>query len=370
MLGVFKYQLFNYDFSLPPPNYFTIYRNTIGIIESKGGINVEIFYGGKIYTMRRPNETVEAVLVQNGRIKEVGAYEELAPLATSFHPLHGKTMFPGFVDSHLHIIGLGEKLVRLQLGHCKTKEQLHKEIERALQQLSPGELLIGEGWSEYYLEQGDMLSLEDLDRYQNHPIILHRVCHHVLLCNRTALQIANVNQQTADVDGGKIGRNDDNSLNGYFYDEAMHLVTKAFVLEGENYVNYLTACINRAIKTMHQLGLVGGHSEDCSYYGHYLNVVKAYEQSVGKQKHFRVSILRHHKVFEQMLQDNIKDIAGFIEYGAMKIFADGSFGGSTAALLQPYEHEEDNRGLLIHSDEQFEQYIKVQEVRVKRLQFI
>ena len=317
-----------------------------------------MFFNGKIYTMQRPNETVEAVLIRNGRIKKVGTYKELAPMATSFHPLHGKTMFPGFVDSHLHIIGLGEKLVRLQLGHCKTKKHLHIEIEKALQRLSPGELLIGEGWSEYHLDQGNMLTLEDLDRYLNNPIILHRVCHHVLLCNRTALQIANVNEQTPDVVGGKIGRNDDNSLNGYFYEEAMQLVTNAFILEGENYVGYLTACINRAIETMHQYGLVGGHSEDCSYYGHYMNVVKAYEQSVGKQKHFRVSILRHHKVFEQMVHDNIKDIPGFIEYGAMKIFADGSFGGLTAALLQPYKHEEDNRGLLIHSDEQFENYIK------------
>ena len=196
-----------------------------------------MFFGGKIYTMQRPNETVEAVSIQNGRIKKVGTYEELAPLATSFRPLHGKTMFPGFVDSHLHIIGLGEKLVRLQLGHCKTKEHLHIEIEKALQRVSPGEVLVGEGWSEYHLEQGDMLTLEDLDCYQNHPIILHRVCHHVLLCNRTALQIAYVNEQTPDVLGGKIGRNEDNSLNGYFYEEAMRLVTNAFVLEGEDYVS-------------------------------------------------------------------------------------------------------------------------------------
>ena len=318
---------------------------------------MEIFYGGKIYTMLHPNDSVEAVLIEKGRIVKIGAYEELAPLATSFHSIHGKTMFPGFVDSHLHIIGLGEKLIRLQLDHCETKEQLHIEIERALESLVPGELLVGEGWSEYNLLQEQMLTLDELDRYRDNPIILHRVCHHVLLCNRIALQIARVHAQTTDVIGGKIGRNNDNSLNGYFYDEAMSLVMNAFVMEGEKYVNYLTSCINRAVKMMHQFGLVGGHSEDCSYYGHYSNVVKAYAQSVGKHKHFRASILRHHKVFDQMMNDNIEDITGFIEYGAMKIFADGSFGGSTAALLQPYEQEGNNRGLLIHSDEQFESFI-------------
>ena len=101
---------------------------------------MEIFYGGKIYTMQQPNEIVEAVLIDSGRIVKVGVYDELAPLATSFHFLNGATMFPGFVDSHLHIIGLGEKLVRLQLHQCKTKEQLHIEIAKALKRLLPGEL--------------------------------------------------------------------------------------------------------------------------------------------------------------------------------------------------------------------------------------
>ncbi len=319
---------------------------------------MEIFYGGKIYTMLQPNETVEAVLIQNGRIIKVGDYVDLAPFATSFHPLNGNTMFPGFVDSHLHIIGLGEKLTRLQLNHCKTKDQLHIEIEKALKKLVPGELLIGEGWSEYNLEKGSMITIDELDRYKDNPVILYRVCHHVLLCNRVALQKARVNEQTPDVLGGIIGRDKEGRLNGYFYEEAMRIVTNAFVLEGEKYVNHLTACINRAVETMHQFGLVGGHSEDCSYYGHYSNVVKAYERSIGKYKHFRVSILRHHQVFKQMVDDKIKDITGFIEYGAMKIFADGSFGGSTASLLQPYEQDGGNCGLLIHSDEQFKSFIK------------
>ena len=320
---------------------------------------MELYYGGKIYTLIEQGQTVEAVLTRDGRIEKTGTYEELHTYATKIHNLQGAVMYPGFVDSHIHLIGLGEKLIRLQLSGCKTKEEMLLLIASKIKTLRPGEVLIGEGWNEYQLQGGEMLSLQDLDSFQDNPIILHRVCHHVCLVNSKAMELANVNCETPDVAGGKIGRNGDDSLNGYFYDEAINLISNAFVKDGEEYASYLAQCINRAVTVMHQYGLVGAHSEDCSYYGHYSNVINAYNESIGELKHFRVHLLRHHKVFEQMISSEISDVPGFIEYGAMKIFADGSFGGSTAALLQPYENEGDNRGLLIHSDELFESFIKL-----------
>ncbi len=320
---------------------------------------MELYYGGTIYTLVEDGQTVEAVLVRDGIIEKIGSYEELHPYATNIHHLQGAVMYPGFVDSHLHLIGLGEKLIRLQLSECKTKDEMLTFIATKIKTLQPGELLIGEGWNEYQLQDGEMLTIQELDSFQHNPIILHRVCHHVCLINSKAMELAGINNETPDVAGGKIGRTEDGSLNGYFYDEAMNLVTSAFVKDGAEYTQYLAQCINRAVSVMHQYGLVGAHSEDCSYYGHFSNVINAYNQSIGELKHFRVHLLRHHKVFEQMINANLTDVPGFIEYGAMKIFADGSFGGSTAALLEPYENEGDNRGLLIHSNEQFESFIKV-----------
>ena len=320
---------------------------------------MDLYFGGTIYTMQKEGETVEAVLVRDGIIQKTGNYEELYTYATKIHNLQGAVMYPGFVDSHIHLIGLGEKLIRLQLSDCKTKDEMLSLIASEIKTLRPGELLVGEGWNEYQLQGGEMLSLQDLDAFHDNPIILHRVCHHVCFVNSKAMELAHINTDTAEVVGGKIGRHSDGSLNGYLYDEAMNLITSAFVKDGAEYSSYLAQCINRAVSVMHQYGLVGAHSEDCSYYGHYSNVINAYNQSIGELNHFRVHLLRHHKVFEQMIKSEITEISGFIEYGAMKIFADGSFGGSTAALLEPYENEGENRGLLIHSDEQFESFIKL-----------
>lgn len=69
-----------------------------------------LWTGGKIYTMAQVGETVEAVLVKEGEIVATGSVDSLSPHATSIQHLQGNVMYPGFVDSHLHIIGYGEKL--------------------------------------------------------------------------------------------------------------------------------------------------------------------------------------------------------------------------------------------------------------------
>ena len=320
---------------------------------------MELYFGGQIYTMLHEGEKVEAVLVHNGEIMRTGTYQALQHEASTFHNLRGKTMIPGLVDSHIHLIGYGEKLSRVQLGNAKSKEEIIKLLIKEQKNLSPNEWLIAEGWSEFNLEGKQMLSLQELDVITTNPTILHRVCHHVLLANSAALKLANITSETLNPSGGAIGRDSNGLPNGYFYDEATQLINNLIDTESLVYKQHLVQSMNAAIKQLHTYGVVGAHTEDCSYYGHYSNVLQAYQETIGQKKHFRTHLLRHHKVFEEMLHDQPKETDGFIEFGAMKIFADGSFGGSTAALLAPYKYEGTNCGLFIHTQEQFESYVKM-----------
>lgn len=320
---------------------------------------MELYFGGQIYTMRHEGEKVEAVLVHNGRIMRTGSFQSLQHEARTFHDLKGKTMIPGLVDSHMHLIGYGEKLKRVQLGDATTKNEIIERLMAEQEKLSPNEWLIAEGWNEFNIEGNEMLSLQELDAITTSPTILHRVCHHVLLANSDALKFGKITSETINPSGGVIGRLPNGVPNGYFYDEATQLISNLIQTEGTAYKQYLVQAMNAAIKRLHAYGIVGAHTEDCSYYGHYSNVLHAYDETIGKKKHFMVHLLRHHKVFEEMMAADHKEIEGFIEFGAMKIFADGSFGGSTAALLAPYKYEGTNCGLLIHAQEQFESYVKL-----------
>lgn len=319
----------------------------------------QLWTNGIIYTMEHEDEIVQAVLVEDGKIVVTGTLEDLQPLADEIIDLQGAVMYPGFVDSHLHMIGHGEKLKRLDLTKAKSSEELLQLIEQAASKLTDGQWLIGEGWNENQFVDGAIPTKQQLDAVTKNPIYLNRICHHVALCNSSALAIANVTETTEDIEGGKFGRDADGQLNGLLYEQAMNVISGKFQQNGEAYVDGLIHSLELAIQDMQRYGITGGHTEEMGYFGPYTNPLTAYHRTVGQRKHFRVNLLRHHSVFEQMILEKAAFDAPFIEPGAMKFYADGSFGGSTAALLEPYANDKGNRGMLIHTNEQVEQLVKL-----------
>ncbi len=107
-----------------------------------------LIYGGQIYTMATEGETVEAVLVSDDRIEKTGSYEELRQLADKEIDLAGRTMYPGLVDSHLHLIQHGEKLMRVDLSKIDSSDEMKQQLIRSTEGHSGDEWFIGEGWNE------------------------------------------------------------------------------------------------------------------------------------------------------------------------------------------------------------------------------
>lgn len=319
----------------------------------------QLWTNGTIYTMENEMETVNAVLVNNGKIQAVGSFEELQPLAEEIIDLQGATMYPGFVDSHLHMIGHGAKLQRLDLTTVKSADELLRVVGEVAATLKPGEWLIGEGWNENQFTDSRIPTRNELDAQSTNPILLNRVCHHVVLVNSAALAIGNVTNDTIDPEGGKIGRDPNGDLNGLLYEQATELVASALNKESEEYIQLLEKSLTLAVEDMLSHGLTGGHTEEMSYFGAYSLPLSTYNRVIGEKQNFRVNLLRHHHVFKEMMEQEAHFEGPFVEPGAMKIFADGSFGGSTAALLEPYANEEGNYGMLIHSNEQMEQLVQL-----------
>ncbi len=319
----------------------------------------KLWYGGTIYSMIHENETVEAVLVEAGRIIETGNYADLAPLADEKVDLQGAAMYPGFVDSHLHMIKQGEKLVRLDLSAATSKNEMLEMIKQAAEQLPLDEWLFGEGWNEHNFLNQEIPSLKELDAIRKAPIVLMRVCHHAILANSSAIAASGITNQTTSPSGGKIERNEQGELTGVFYEQAMSLITNTIPKSGEAYVMYLKKVLNLAINQMTSLGLTGGHTEDMAYFGDFMNPFRAFKELISKQHHFKVNLLRHHDVFEAMVEADLPYEDSFIEAGAMKIFLDGSLGAATAALTEPYADDAKNKGLLIYSDEEVIEMVKL-----------
>lgn len=319
----------------------------------------QLWYGGTIYTMEKENETVEAVLVDDGKITAVGSVEELRNHADKQIDLQGAVMYPGFVDSHLHMIFQGEKLIRLDLSKARSAEEMLEIVKEAAKTTPPDKWLLGEGWNENNFPNQRIPSIAELDDIRKEPILLTRVCLHVMLVNSEALAVGGITEDSQSPAGGEIGRDENGKLNGLLFEQAMNLVTNTLPKEGEAYIEYLTETLSLAIDNMLSFGLTGGHTEEMHYFGDFINPLTVYNRVIGEKQHFRVNLLRHHVVFEEMIKMNPTYSEPFVEPGAMKIFADGSLGGSTAALTKPYSDQPNNKGILIQTDEKMEKLIKL-----------
>ncbi|OES43388.1 amidohydrolase [Domibacillus iocasae] len=319
----------------------------------------QLWHNGIIYTMKQENETVEAVLVEEGKIIAVGSFNDLNEQAEERLDLQGAAMYPGFVDSHLHMVFQGETFVRLDLSKASSAEEMLAMVKEAAKTTPADKWLFGEGWSEQNFADQRIPTIEELDAIRKEPILLTRVCHHVVLGNAAALSAGGILEESKAPAGGEIGRNAEGTLNGLLYDKAIDPVTAAIPRKGEAYIDYLTEVVNLAVDQLLSYGLTGGHTEDMHYFGDYINPLTAFHRVIGEKHHFRVNVLRHHAVFQNMMEADVPFDEPFIEPGAMKIFADGALGGSTAALSKPYADQPDNKGLLIHTDDQLEGLVKI-----------
>ncbi|MGB3100602.1 MAG: amidohydrolase [Psychrobacillus psychrotolerans] len=307
-----------------------------------------LWTNGKIFTMKTEGDFVEAVLVEDGTIISTGFKKDLLPLADQMESLDGSVMYPGFVDSHIHLIGHGEKLSYLDLSSFTSISKIKEAIVGHIQNK---EWYVTEGWDDNKLKEGRPLTCMDIDFIEETAVVLKRVCRHILVANSKAMRLAGISKDTPNPTGGIIGKDERGELNGLFYDEAQRLITDYIPSPT---TDYLKEIITSSIEDLQTKGLTGVHSEDMAYYGHYNIPLQAYREVV--KSGFRVHLLRHHDVFEQM-QD--EEESAFIEFGAMKIFVDGSLGGRTALLSEDYADKPGERGIEVHSPEKLEDLVKL-----------
>ncbi|GGF06062.1 amidohydrolase [Halobacillus andaensis] len=318
---------------------------------------MELWYGGKIYTMKNEGDWVEAVVTKQGTIISTGCTQDLyAAYKKSIkveHDLKGAVMYPGFTDSHLHIIGHGERLMRLDLSFLKSAEEVLQALRQHAEQLMPGEWIIGDGWNENQWEDKRVIHRKELDQVSSeHPMMLTRVCRHALLANSKAMELAEVTKATEDPQGGVVVKDEEGQPTGYFLDQAQELIKQAMPEVTPEYLSHATEL---AVRDMHAFGLVGGHSEDLNYYGGFKKTLNAYDKVIdGEKIKFRAHLLVHHEVVEAMDKEGLGFKKGndFVELGAMKVFADGALGGRTAWLSEDYADDPGNKGVAIHSTEE------------------
>ncbi|MFJ7727231.1 amidohydrolase [Neobacillus sp. NPDC097160] len=317
----------------------------------------KLWYGGIIYTLENEGTTVEAIFTEGDRIVQTGDKKQLEEgfneRITERVDLKGGTMFPGFVDSHIHLIGHGEKLIRLDLSKMKSKEEVLAAVKDYSRDCTKGEWIIGEGWNENLWSRPEMIHHRELDEINTeNPIMLKRICRHAMIVNTKALELAGIFKDTDSPPGGVIEKDLEAGLTGLLKDTAQDFIQAAVPIVSEE---YLQKAMRASIKDLYQLGVTGVHTEDLHYYGGFYRTYKTFKKVIEEEGYkFRTHLLVHHEVIDNMVNEGAGFLTGneWIEFGAMKIFADGALGGRTALLSHPYHDAPETNGVAIFSQEE------------------
>ena len=187
-----------------------------------------LFYNGHFYT--GPGYAASVLWAQGGRIRALGGPELLAAVPPELPrtDLGGGWALPGFNDSHLHLLDVGRGLASVDLFGASGPADIGARCAAFVRAhaVPPGQAVYGNGWNQDLFAGPHALPTRaDLDAaVPDHPLLLDRVCGHIMLCNTAALRAAGITSQTPDPPGGGIDRGPGGEPNGLLRDNAVALV--------------------------------------------------------------------------------------------------------------------------------------------------
>ena len=187
-----------------------------------------LFYNGHFYT--GPGYAASVLWAQGGRIRALGGPELLAaaPPELPRTDLDGGWALPGFNDSHLHLLDVGRGLASVDLFGASGPADIAARCAAFVRAhaVPPGQAVYGNGWNQdLFAGPHTLPTRADLDAaVPDHPLLLDRVCGHIMLCNTAALRAAGITSQTPDPPGGGIDRGPGGEPNGLLRDNAAALV--------------------------------------------------------------------------------------------------------------------------------------------------
>ena len=187
-----------------------------------------LFYNGHFYT--GPGYAASVLWAQGGRIRALGGPELLAaaPPELPRTDLGGGWALPGFNDSHLHLLDVGRGLASVDLFGASGPADIGARCAAFVRAhaVPPGQAVYGNGWNQdLFAGPHTLPTRADLDAaVPDHPLLLDRVCGHIMLCNTAALRAAGITSQTPDPPGGGIDRGPGGEPNGLLRDNAVALV--------------------------------------------------------------------------------------------------------------------------------------------------
>jgi predicted amidohydrolase YtcJ len=299
----------------------------------------------RVWTGNAEQPWAEAVASRGDTIVAVGSDVEIASLIgeeTEVISVPGSMLVPGFIDTHVHFIASGSGLASVQLRDAATPEEFAARIGAFADSVEPGEWIMYGDW-DHTLWGGDLPRRDWIDDVTpENPVWVYRLDGHMALANSAALELAGVDADTADIDGGTIVRYEDGRPTGLLKDNAMTFVESAIP---EAKAAQLDREARAAMEHVAANGVTSVH--DMAGWSSLATYRRAENRGEMVTRIYSVVPLRDW----ERLRDEVESRGTgneWLRIGGLKGFMDGSLGSHTAAMLEPFTDAPEDRGFLIN----------------------
>ena len=305
-----------------------------------------IFVNGNLITMDSHRPRAQAIAIRDGTIIGVGNNEEMLSVAeqnAKVIDLDGKTVLPGFADSHVHLIEYGLMLSStiVDVREARSIDEIKEIIGKKAREKPRRNWIVGHGWDTTLLAERRPPNRWDLDEVApNNPVMITDMGGHLCSANTLALKLANIGKDTESPPGGKIDKDPDTGApTGILRETAATKIEELIAYRDEEIVTALSYALHEAVE--HGLTSVHCIVQTAQH-------IRAFQKLLARGE----LPLRVYLLISSSLLQNLSSLGlytGFgnpkLKIGAIKVMLDGSIEGRTAALTKPYEGEPDNSGI-------------------------
>ena len=176
---------------------------SIGSLSAQETVDL-LIHNGTLYSVDSSNSVLEAVAVRNERVFANGFWKNLKKLANDVSKildLQGRTMIPGFIESHAHLLALGKQVRHVSLVDINTYEEMIEKVVVATKEQAPGTWILGREWhqSKWDEQEGFVKGFQThhqlSEKTEEHPVMLIHASGHALFVNEKAMQLAGLNEE-------------------------------------------------------------------------------------------------------------------------------------------------------------------------------
>ena len=307
-----------------------------------------------------------ALGIKDGKIAAIGDKDALDFMAddhTEWIDLGGRTVYPGFGDSHMHLLHFGVTQSEVELKDAHSLEEVQQLICDFIREneIPAGRTVYAHGWNQDLFPDKHIPTRGDLDAVsKDHPIVASRICGHLATTNTPGLQKFGISAETR-VPGGEIYLNGQGEPTGVVSENAVSMLYTGEAVSVERAMEVIRSAASYAASK----GITCVHSEDLlSMAGCAPDTVIAAYRGLAEEDKLDVRVYEQcqligEEAIERFEQEGYASgqHTGLFTLYSLKIISDGSLGGRTAYLKKPYVDAPETRGMLCFEPEQIERMV-------------